>query len=249
MFYNAPPPPPALQFGQQMGNPLAQPVMQPATSYQAAPSAPSQGLYANPAGMIAQYPNPLIPALGFTGPGSVSDPNYVPNAQLPVGPLPGGTFGIPGGSSVDPSNPYGAPVGGNGCYNPTGPAPLRVTYLGGLFTGIQNPGNYATKFQTQFASFKGLKLCLAPQPPVGFAGPAVGTITVIEISANQFNYLPGQFGVPPEVFAVTSNESDGRIDLPWITNQNYINVVLAYTGVALVGPINVGAAFQGIAAG
>jgi hypothetical protein len=132
----------------------------------------------------------------------------------------------------------------NSCNSPTGPAPLRVTYLGGLFTIPKAAvGPIVARFQTQFASFKGLKFCI-PDALI----QAVPDLQVVEISANQFNYLPGQQPVPAGVFSTLANESDGRVDLPWITNQNYIQVTLNLP-TATVADDTTAAAFQGIAAG
>ncbi len=157
-----------------------------------------------------------------------------------------------------PSNPgaggptFPPPQGdaGQSCESPTGPAPLRVTYLGGSFPSMQAVGKYVGKFQTQYASFKALKLSI---PIVSKYFPQEGAgawNSVDEISANQFNYLPGQYGVPASVFSYLANESDGRIDLPWITNQNFIQVVISIGGAGLPDPTGpFSAAFQGIAAG
>ncbi len=138
-----------------------------------------------------------------------------------------------------------APVNAaNACNSPTGPAPLRVTYLGGFFAIAKGAiGPIVARFQTQFASFKGLKFCV-PDSLVGLLPDA----QVVEISANQFNYLPGQQPVPVQVFSTLANESDGRVDLPWITNQNYIQVTLNLP-TAAADVSSVAAAFQGIAAG
>ncbi len=198
---------------------------------------------------------PFVPDTPAPPSAFVPDPSnpYNPGGATPVNP----NYGVGPWPSPMPSNPGGGgPVfmppqsgdnAGQPCVSPTGPAPLRVTYLGGTVPQMQAVGKYAAKFQTQYASFKALKFSL---PFNRFPSSAGTWVTVDEISANQFNYLPGQYGVPAEVFSYLANESDGRIDLPWITNQNFIQVVFSVNGAPfsdIFDPFS--AAFQGIAAG